>query len=43
VVLWDLDPQVVTPGRERLLREALRALAAGELDMGLETAAPRDG
>ena len=29
------NPQAISPGRQRLLVEALDALATGELDMGL--------
>jgi hypothetical protein len=34
--LGDVDPEAISPGRQRLLQEAYDAVAAGQLDLGID-------
>jgi len=41
--LGEVDPEAISPGRQRLLQEAYDAVAAGQLDIGIDPASGQEG
>jgi hypothetical protein len=41
--LGEIDPEALSPGRQRLLQEAYEAVAAGRLDLGIDPATGEQG
>lgn len=41
--LGDVDPEAISPGRQRLLQAAYEAVAAGQLDIGIDPATGQEG
>ncbi|MGH2621331.1 MAG: hypothetical protein ACRDHG_12295, partial [Anaerolineales bacterium] len=41
--LGKLDPEAISPGRQRLLQEAYEAVAGGQLDLGIDPATGQEG
>jgi hypothetical protein len=41
--LGGVDPEAISPGRQRLLQEAYDAVAAGQLDIGIDPVSGQEG